>query len=67
MQLRRVDTWMSRDRSWQDRGAEHAAEVFMWGVQDGDYRLDFRLDEADCSELSAAYEILTGDVVACAG
>lgn len=65
VELRAVDTWLARDHLWQDRGAEHAAEIFMWGVQDGDYTLDFRLDDTECSEVSAAYTLLTGDVVAC--
>jgi hypothetical protein len=65
MELRGTETWLSRDQIWQDRGAEHAAEIFMWGVQDGDYKPDFRLSNTECDELSTGYELLTGVSLKC--
>ncbi len=65
MELRGTETWLSRDQIWQDRGAEHAAEILMWGLQDGDYGVDFRIDNTECSDLSAGYELLTGVALAC--
>jgi hypothetical protein len=65
MELRGTETWLSRDQIWQHRGAEHAAEIFMWGVQDGDYKPDFRLSNTECDELSTGYELLTGISLKC--
>jgi hypothetical protein len=62
-----LETWSSRDVKWEDRATEHAAEIFMWGIQDGDYNVDFRIDGTSCGELAAGYELLTGVSVACAG
>jgi hypothetical protein len=37
----------------------------MWGIQDGEYNVDFRIDGTSCSELAAGYELLTGISVSC--
>jgi hypothetical protein len=37
----------------------------MWGIEDGNYKVDFRIDNIECSELSAGYELLTGIALAC--
>jgi hypothetical protein len=65
MELRGTEVWAAWDHAWEDRGTEHAAETLMWGIQDGDYKIDFRLDNVDCDELSAGYEMLTGTTVSC--
>jgi hypothetical protein len=64
-QLRGLEVWSSRDAKWEERATEHAAEIFMWGIQDGDYAIDFRIDNTTCSELAAGYELLTGVTVGC--
>ena len=66
-ELRGLETWSSRDVKWEERATEHAAEIFMWGIQDGDYNPDFRIDGTSCSELAAGYELLSGVTVECAG
>jgi hypothetical protein len=65
MALRDTDTWSGRNQAWQDRGAEHAAETFMWGIQEGDYNPDFRIGNTDCSNLTTGYELLTDKAVSC--
>ena len=65
-ELRGLERWSDRDVNWEDRATEHAAEIFMWGLQDGDYNVDFRIDASSCSELAAGYELLTGIAVECA-
>lgn len=64
-ELRGLEEWSSRTVKWEERATEHAAEIFMWGTQGGDYKVDFRLDGTSCSELAAGYELLTGITVAC--
>lgn len=64
-ELRGLETWSSREVKWEDRATEHAAEIFIWGIQDGDYKVDFRIDNTSCGELAAGYELLTGVEVGC--
>jgi len=64
-ELRGLEEWSSREVNWENRATEHAAEILMWGLQDGDYNIDFRIDGNSCDELSAGYEILTGIAVTC--
>lgn len=64
-QERGLDVWSSRDVEWDDRATEHAAEILMWGIQGGDYKVDFRLNDTSCPELSAGYELLTDVHVGC--
>jgi hypothetical protein len=64
-ELRGLETWSSREVAWELRATEHAAEIFMWGIQDGEYNVDFRIDGTSCSELAAGYELLTGISVSC--
>ena len=65
MELRGTEVWSAREQAWQDRATEHAAEILMWGIQDGDYEVDFRIDNTGCEQLSSGYELLTGVVVGC--
>ena len=65
MELRGLTEWSARHVNWETRGAEHAAEIFMWGIQDGDYDVDFRLADTSCAGLAAAYELLTDVAVSC--
>lgn len=64
-ELRGLEEWSSREVNWEDRAAEHAAEILMWGLQHGDYNVDFRIYGTSCDELSAGYELLTGISVGC--
>ena len=45
---------------WQELGSEHAAEVLVWGMLDGQYRLHDRLEALDRSTLDTVYGLLTG-------
>jgi hypothetical protein len=65
IELRGLEEWSSREVEWADRAVEHAAETFTWGIQGGDYRVDVRIDNTDCPELAAGYELLTGTTIAC--
>lgn len=60
-----LPTWSNRDYPWHERASEHAAEILMWGLQDGAYDIDARLRGPECGELADAYEMLTGIVVVC--
>lgn len=64
-ELRGLNEWSSRSVKWEERATEHAAEIFMWGIQDGDSNIDFRIDNTACDELAAGYELLTGETVGC--
>ncbi len=64
-ELRGLEEWSSRSVKWEERATEHAAEIFMWGIQGGDYKIDFRLDKTECDELSTGYELLTGVSMTC--
>ena len=64
-ELRGLDEWSSRDVNWEQRATEHAAEIFMWGIQQGDYKVDFRIDDTSCEALLAGYELLTGVTISC--
>ena len=37
----------------------------MWGIQDGDYDIDFRIADTECEATAAGYEILTGISIDC--
>ena len=59
MELRGLDEWSSRNVAWEKRATEHAAEILMWGLQDGDYKIDFRIEGTESDELTAGYQLLT--------
>lgn len=58
LDLRGLDSW--RDAEWNERGAEHTAEIMVWGLIDRDVRL-VRIGQNSCEELLTAYRTLTGD------
>lgn len=60
LNLRGLDTWRDTDR-WSDRGAEHAAEIMVWGLIDRPVEL-IRLDHTSCEELMGGYQLLTGNL-----
>lgn len=57
LDLRGLKTW--RDAPWHERGAEHAAEIMVWGLIDRPVRPG-HIDHNSCDELLAGYETLTG-------
>lgn len=65
-ELRGLEEWSSRSVKWEDRATEHAAEILMWGMQHGDYNIDFRIEDTSCVSLSAGYELLARIVIECA-
>lgn len=63
--VRGLDNWADGSQDWEHRGTEHAAEVVIWGLQDGDYRPHFLIENASCDEMASAFETLTGVSVGC--
>ncbi len=63
--VRGLSAWSDRDYPWQDRAVEHAAEILAWGMSNGEYEVDFRIDNTGCVELARAFEILTGNAAGC--
>ncbi len=59
IETRGVDNWADGSQGWEHRGTEHAAEVLMWGLQGGEYEIDFRLDGDTTDELTTAFAALT--------
>ncbi len=55
---RGLDHWR-HDGIWWHMGQEQAAEIIAWGVG-GDEFVSVYLDDADCTELAAAYTVMTG-------
>jgi hypothetical protein len=54
---RGLSSW--RDGDWHERGAEHAAEIIVWGLMDRPVRPG-RIYNNSCDELLAGYVALTG-------
>lgn len=61
MALRGLTVWEGAGEDWHRLGAEHAAEILLWGMTDGARNLSFQIDQDDTAELAAAYEILVGE------
>ena len=64
-ELRGLEEWSSREVKWEDRATEHAAEILMWGMQHGDYEVDYRFENTSCDSMSAGYALLTGVTINC--
>jgi hypothetical protein len=54
-----LTTWSNLSVPWQERGSEYAAEVLAWGLLDERIPM-VRIGNPECSELTEAFEILTG-------
>ncbi|HSJ71485.1 MAG TPA: hypothetical protein VLA29_07580 [Acidimicrobiia bacterium] len=54
------DVWDDHDVPWVDRGVEYAADVLAWGLLEEPLAM-VRIGSPPCTELAAAYEVLTGD------
>jgi hypothetical protein len=62
--VRGLREWRNDDpERWGERGAEHAAEVLVWGLMDHPVRL-VQIDRTSCGELLVAYLVLTGGLPA---
>ena len=60
LELRGLTEWRNDDpERWHDRGAEHAAEIIMWGLIDRPIRV-VRLWDNSCADLLAGYVTLVG-------
>jgi|GEM_PF-3330146 len=59
--LRDLDSWNNAADEWGRRGIEHAAEIVSWGVIDQKIHL-WKLPNASCPAMTAAYRLLTGIV-----
>jgi hypothetical protein len=58
--LRGLTEWRNDDPDrWGERGAEHAAEMIMWGLMDRPVRV-VQIADAGCAQLLAGYVALTG-------
>jgi hypothetical protein len=54
------ETWGNEDMPWADRGVEYSAEVLAWGLLDQAIPM-VRFAAPPCAELTAAFEVLTGN------
>ena len=59
MELRGLEQWRGDAADWHDLGAEHAAEIMVWGLMDRPVWPAY-LPASSCADLQAGYETLTG-------
>jgi hypothetical protein len=60
MAIRGLHQWRANGKTdWHELGAEHAAEIMVWGLMDRPIRIVY-LPHASCAELLAGYLTLTG-------
>ena len=50
--------WRSNDTAWEEKGAEQAAEILVWGLIDWDFSA--QIPDNTCAELLRGYVTLTG-------
>ncbi len=60
MELRGLDVWEGNGAEWRQLGAEHAAEILLWGMTDETRNINFSIEQDDVDVLRAAYSILAG-------
>ena len=60
MELRGLSVWEGNGAAWADLGAEHAAEILLWGMTDETRNINWQIDDSDIENLRAAYRILIG-------
>lgn len=59
-ELRGVEQWWDDGvHDWDERGAEHAAEIIAWGLRDSPMQV-ITLDDVGCDALELGYITLTG-------
>jgi hypothetical protein len=64
LEVRSLVAWRNDDpERWAERGAEHAAEVLVWGLMDRPVRL-VRFSDTSCVQLLTAFVVLTGHLPA---
>lgn len=60
LELRGLEEWRNDDpERWHERGAEHSAEIMVWGLIDRPVRSIF-ISGTTCAELLAGYLVLVG-------
>ena len=60
IELRGAATWRDRDKAWEDRATEHAAEIIAWAVADYPYYPHIGLTDRTCHSFTTGYRYLTG-------
>ena len=60
MELRGLSVWEGNAAEWSQLGAEHAAEILLWGMTDESRNINFSIPQDDTEELRTAYRILIG-------
>ena len=60
--MRRAALSAWRTGEWGDRGVEHAAETIAWGLSGDEYDIYGVSPRPTCEELTARYELLTGQL-----
>ena len=59
MELRGLTVWDDGSlAAWENLGAEHAAEILLWGMTDETRNINPRIDDSDIDNLRAAYRVL---------
>lgn len=61
LELRGLQSWLDPNDPWHLRGAEHAAEIVLWGLVDFDIVL-VKLPNRSCDELTRAFLLLVGQL-----
>jgi hypothetical protein len=61
LELRGLERWRGSDLAWHEAGAEHTAEILVWGLMDRPVWI-VRIDDVSCEELMEGYDTLTGSV-----
>ena len=57
---RSAATWQNGDAAWEERGAEHAAEIIAWAVADYPVTPHISLADRTCESFTKGYVMLTG-------
>lgn len=58
MQVRGLEVWETPGTPWPEMGAEHAAEILLWGLTGGAHGINAQIDDSDEASLGVAYRVL---------
>jgi hypothetical protein len=56
---RGLSTWGDPQTPWEEKGAEHAAEIITWALMDQELHM-VTMEDVDPATLAALYQVLTG-------
>jgi hypothetical protein len=56
---RGLSTWGDPQTPWEEKGAEHAAEIIAWALMDKELHM-VTMEDVDPATLAALYQVLTG-------